>query len=338
MLPVRQELYTVPKSPFVHKKRQENFERRHHARVIKVFDTDRGVLDLWLRYLKKNGLGGVGMRAKVFEWVEPGFTKREMEGLERGFEGLGEGVGEVQKAAEELIRQLSAEDEDGKAHGLIEGATEDGEGQGGSTAAAVVEEGSQASSASTKPSVVASEIEETAQQFEGLASPTSTPALTSTSKPPKARKNASTSSGSNSKSPKPTNTSSTSKGSTSNLEQPLPLPTQSEAAKQTSAPINIQTSGLGSPSPSDLSSSKPAQDASTPSTDDTSKGETESALTETQPEADDTLGEEGEGGGASVGLVADAKKEVRAEAKMRMEVEKPVEIVEQTGKGGREEE
>lgn len=68
-LPVTRSLYTVLKSPFVHKKAQENFEKKYHARVIKVWDTERDVVDKWLRYLKKYSIGGVGIKAVVYDWV-----------------------------------------------------------------------------------------------------------------------------------------------------------------------------------------------------------------------------------------------------------------------------
>lgn len=68
-LPVERSLYTVLKSPFVHKKAQENFEKKYHARVIKVWDAEREVVDKWLRYLKKYSVGGVGMKAVVHDWV-----------------------------------------------------------------------------------------------------------------------------------------------------------------------------------------------------------------------------------------------------------------------------
>ena len=63
------------------------------------------MIDLWLRYLKKNGIGGVGMRAKVFEFVEFGFGRLEVENLESQFESGGEK--EIEDAAKELIKQLS---------------------------------------------------------------------------------------------------------------------------------------------------------------------------------------------------------------------------------------
>jgi small subunit ribosomal protein S10 len=56
----------VPRGPFVHKKSQENFERRVHARAIKAFDADAEVVDRWVRYLEMHALPGVGMR--VVRW------------------------------------------------------------------------------------------------------------------------------------------------------------------------------------------------------------------------------------------------------------------------------
>ncbi|KAF8466055.1 ribosomal protein S10 domain-containing protein [Russula ochroleuca] len=65
-LPRRRTLWTVPRGPFVHKKSQENFERRVHARAIKAFDADAEVVDRWVRYLEMHALPGVGMR--VVRW------------------------------------------------------------------------------------------------------------------------------------------------------------------------------------------------------------------------------------------------------------------------------
>ena len=65
-LPTRRTLWTVPRGPFVHKKAQENFERRVHARAIKAFDADAEVVDRWVRYVEANSVPGVGMR--VVRW------------------------------------------------------------------------------------------------------------------------------------------------------------------------------------------------------------------------------------------------------------------------------
>ena len=60
------ELITVPKAPFFHKKYQENFERRHHHREIIAYDANRETIDLWLQYLAKNAVGGLGMKAQIY--------------------------------------------------------------------------------------------------------------------------------------------------------------------------------------------------------------------------------------------------------------------------------
>ena len=125
-LPMTKELHTVLRGPFVHKKYQENFERRTHRRTIKVFDADKGVVDLWLRYLKRNGIGGVGMRARVYEWVEFGFGRQEVEGLERQFEG-GEDLDAVERKAEELIKALSAPQGDEEEHEKVLQAAKQGD-------------------------------------------------------------------------------------------------------------------------------------------------------------------------------------------------------------------
>ncbi|PWN36014.1 ribosomal protein S10, partial [Meira miltonrushii] len=59
-------LWTVPKGPFVHKKSQENFERRTNRRLIKVWDADVEVVEKWLHFLRIHAMEGVGMRAEVF--------------------------------------------------------------------------------------------------------------------------------------------------------------------------------------------------------------------------------------------------------------------------------
>jgi len=65
-LPTRRTLWTVPRGPFAHKKSQENFERRVHARAIKVFDADAEVVDRWVRYVEAHSVPGVGIR--VVRW------------------------------------------------------------------------------------------------------------------------------------------------------------------------------------------------------------------------------------------------------------------------------
>ncbi|KAI8994475.1 ribosomal protein S10 domain-containing protein [Pilobolus umbonatus] len=62
-LPTQRSRWTVIRSPFVHKKSQENFERRTHKRLIQIKDADPEVVDRWLKYLTMNAPSGIGMRA-----------------------------------------------------------------------------------------------------------------------------------------------------------------------------------------------------------------------------------------------------------------------------------
>lgn len=101
-LPTTKELITVIKSPFVMKKSQENFERKTHRRAIKVFDTNREVVDLWLRYLKKNSIGGVGLKAYVHEYAEFGFAAGEVAELEGNM-----GNADLEKVAADLVKHLT---------------------------------------------------------------------------------------------------------------------------------------------------------------------------------------------------------------------------------------
>jgi small subunit ribosomal protein S10 len=109
-LPTTTSLYTVTKGPFVHKKAQENFTRKTHRRVIKVFDADKGVIDLWLRYLRKNGIGGVGMKAQIWERVEFGYAKKEGDSITKQVSNKQDKPvsGKIEAAAEELVKELSS--------------------------------------------------------------------------------------------------------------------------------------------------------------------------------------------------------------------------------------
>ncbi|WVF67256.1 hypothetical protein IAT40_002004 [Kwoniella sp. CBS 6097] len=125
-LPKEKSLHTVLKSPFVKKKAQENFQRLTHKRAIKVYDATPEALDLWLRYLRQNGLPGVGMKAYTHEWVDLGFGKNleaatggeELGGeVEAGAgagaqEGGSESQSKIAEAAEELVKALSEGGED----------------------------------------------------------------------------------------------------------------------------------------------------------------------------------------------------------------------------------
>ncbi|KAG7085733.1 hypothetical protein E1B28_003276 [Marasmius oreades] len=74
-LPTQRSLWTVPRSPFVHKKSQENFERRVYKRGIKAWDADPEVVDRWTKYLVRHQMGGVGMRITKWERMPIGVGK-----------------------------------------------------------------------------------------------------------------------------------------------------------------------------------------------------------------------------------------------------------------------
>ncbi|KKK18515.1 hypothetical protein ARAM_007300 [Aspergillus rambellii] len=66
-LPKIVERWTFPRSNFVHKKSQENFERITLRRLIQIKDGDPHVVQAWLSFLRKHAFYGVGMKANVWE-------------------------------------------------------------------------------------------------------------------------------------------------------------------------------------------------------------------------------------------------------------------------------
>lgn len=68
-LPQITERWTVPKAHFIHKKIQENFERKTLRRLIQIKDGDSEVVRLWLGFLRKHAYYGVGMKANVYEFA-----------------------------------------------------------------------------------------------------------------------------------------------------------------------------------------------------------------------------------------------------------------------------
>jgi small subunit ribosomal protein S10 len=69
-LPKITERWTVPRSNFVHKKSQENFERVTVRRLVQIQDGHPETVALWLAYIQKNRYYGVGLKANVFEHGE----------------------------------------------------------------------------------------------------------------------------------------------------------------------------------------------------------------------------------------------------------------------------
>ncbi|KAF7545908.1 hypothetical protein G7Z17_g8800 [Cylindrodendrum hubeiense] len=85
-LPQITERWTVPKSHFIFKKAQENFERKTLRRLIQIRDGDPETVQLWLSYLRKHQYYGVGMKANVWEFSKLGVGK-EMDALSEEQQG-----------------------------------------------------------------------------------------------------------------------------------------------------------------------------------------------------------------------------------------------------------
>lgn len=66
-LPRRHETWTVIRSPFVHAKSKENFERFTYKRLLRCWDTNDAVLELLLAYISKYSIAGVGVKCNLFK-------------------------------------------------------------------------------------------------------------------------------------------------------------------------------------------------------------------------------------------------------------------------------
>ncbi|CAK7243933.1 MAG: mitochondrial 37S ribosomal protein rsm10 [Sporothrix thermara] len=67
-LPRITERWTVPRSHFIFKKSQENFERITMRRLIQIRDGHPETVQVWLAFLQKHAYPGVGMKANVWEF------------------------------------------------------------------------------------------------------------------------------------------------------------------------------------------------------------------------------------------------------------------------------
>lgn len=65
----------MPRSHFVHKKSQENFERKTLRRLIQIKDGHPETVSLWLAFLRKHAYYGIGMKANVWEYNQIGVGK-----------------------------------------------------------------------------------------------------------------------------------------------------------------------------------------------------------------------------------------------------------------------
>ncbi|KAF9774698.1 hypothetical protein IL306_007267 [Fusarium sp. DS 682] len=112
-LPRITERWTVPRDNFIFKKAQENFERKTLRRLIQIRDGNPETVQLWLAYLRKHQLYGVGMKANMWEFSELGVGKKmdalpesEKGEIDAKWEHLGQTktIGTVEKV-EELLNQ-----------------------------------------------------------------------------------------------------------------------------------------------------------------------------------------------------------------------------------------
>lgn len=67
-LPKITERWTVPRSTFIHKKSQENFERVTCRRLIQIRDGHPYAIHVWLAFLRKHMYYGIGLKANIWEY------------------------------------------------------------------------------------------------------------------------------------------------------------------------------------------------------------------------------------------------------------------------------
>ncbi|KAL2754700.1 hypothetical protein ACRALDRAFT_1016174, partial [Sodiomyces alcalophilus JCM 7366] len=87
-LPRITERWTVPKSSFIYKKSQENFERVTVRRLIQIRDGHPETVQLWLAFLQKHAYYGIGMKANVWEFGSTGTDKSVIDIAEAGSSSL----------------------------------------------------------------------------------------------------------------------------------------------------------------------------------------------------------------------------------------------------------
>lgn len=99
-LPTRRERWTVIRSPFAQAKSKENFERHTHKRLIRVWDTNPEIVQIWLSYISKHAITGVGMKCNVYQRSGLSLNMEELgesslpQAAEGGSKTIDEAVGE----------------------------------------------------------------------------------------------------------------------------------------------------------------------------------------------------------------------------------------------------
>ncbi|KAI5928784.1 hypothetical protein F4810DRAFT_705716 [Camillea tinctor] len=104
-LPKITERWTVPRSHFIFKKSQENFERITRRRLIQIRDGHPETVQIWLAYLQKHAYYGIGMKANVWQYSKIDTGKQ-----------MDDEIGSMKKIVEEKLNLLGRS----KAAGSVE--------------------------------------------------------------------------------------------------------------------------------------------------------------------------------------------------------------------------
>ncbi|KAI1247915.1 mitochondrial 37S ribosomal protein rsm10 [Eutypa lata] len=113
-LPKITERWTVPRSNFIFKKSQENFERITRRRLIQIRDGHPETVQIWLAYIQKHAYYGIGMKANMWEYDKLATGKQmdsEMKSMQETIEakmqhlGRDQTLGTVEKVKELLASE-----------------------------------------------------------------------------------------------------------------------------------------------------------------------------------------------------------------------------------------
>ncbi|KAL6885390.1 ribosomal protein S10 [Trichoderma longibrachiatum] len=111
-LPRITERWTVPRSHFIFKKSQENFERVTLRRLIQIKDGNPETVQLWLAYLRKHQFYGIGMKANMWEFgtTETSKSLDEIEALTSGQDAPWSHLGQTRSigAADKVVDILNS--------------------------------------------------------------------------------------------------------------------------------------------------------------------------------------------------------------------------------------
>ncbi|KAL4737229.1 37S ribosomal protein S10, mitochondrial [Aspergillus similis] len=107
-LPKIVERWTFPRSSFVHKKSQENFERITVRRLIQIKDGNSQAVQAWLAFVRKHAFYGVGMKANIWEHESIEIAKT-----------MDQTLPEIEKNLEPHISQFGRREDAEPAHDLI---------------------------------------------------------------------------------------------------------------------------------------------------------------------------------------------------------------------------